>query len=445
MPQKRLRIVLLLSAAGVALAAGPVTVRFRETDDVFQNPGKGWMCGASAKAPRFPCSVVYVRFNWVDAEPEEGRFDWALLDGPLAAARARGAAVAFRVMTANAHSRGYYSSPKWLFDAGCRSFEYQVGGDDPTSGGVRIPRIEPDYSDPLYLARHANFIRELGKRYDGNPGVEFLDIGSYGIWGEWHTRHPVAWETRRQIIDMYLDAFKRTPLAMMSDDAQAMAYALPRGAGYRRDGVGSPSHEKTWIGSLKYKDVPGFADAWKRAPVVFEWYGDYSYLQKREWSFDRAVQFMLDNHLTIVNDNVGKVPPEAMPKLLELARRSGYRFVLREVSHAAKVRGGGTLAVKMRWGNTGVGRIFRAFPLEVYLLDGAGKVAAQVRSLADQRSWLPGDYGFTERLDVPAGLKRGDYALAVAMVDGEGKPAVKLAIDAPETDRMYRVSTVNVQ
>jgi hypothetical protein len=34
---------------------------------------------------------------------------------------------------------------EWLFDAGCKSFEYLVDGDDPTSGGKRVPRIEPDW------------------------------------------------------------------------------------------------------------------------------------------------------------------------------------------------------------------------------------------------------------------------------------------------------------
>jgi hypothetical protein len=47
-----------------------------------------------------------------------------------------------------------------------------------------IPRIEPDYADPIYLAKHGAFIAALGKRYDGTPGMEFLDIGSYGIWDE---------------------------------------------------------------------------------------------------------------------------------------------------------------------------------------------------------------------------------------------------------------------
>ena len=45
----------------------------------------GWMCHASAQDPRFPCSVVYIRFNWEDAEPEEGRYNWSVIDAPLEA------------------------------------------------------------------------------------------------------------------------------------------------------------------------------------------------------------------------------------------------------------------------------------------------------------------------------------------------------------------------
>jgi hypothetical protein len=42
-------------------------------------------------------------------------------------------------------------------------------------------RITPTRST---LPNTAPFIAALGKRYDGTPGMEFLDIGSYGIWDE---------------------------------------------------------------------------------------------------------------------------------------------------------------------------------------------------------------------------------------------------------------------
>jgi hypothetical protein len=428
---------------------GPVAVTFHETDALFRNPGQGWMVHRRlppAGEPRFPCSVAYFRLDWADLEPEEGKPDWRLLDEAIAAWKARGARVAFRVMTANAHSAGYFCSPRWLFDAGCRSFDYVRGGDDPTAGGKRIPRVEPDYADPLYLEKHGTFLRELGRRYDGHPGVEFLDIGSYGIWGEWHTPHPAPLEVRCRIVDRYLESFRKTPLVMMSDDAETLDHALSRGTGFRRDGVGSPWHEQNWIGSKKYAGVRGFADAWTRAPVVFEWYGDYRYLLGKDWSFDRAVQFMLDNHVTLVNDNVGEVPAAKLPELQKLARLAGYRFVLREVRHAGVADRGAALRVAMTWSNVGVGKLYRRHPLRLCLLDGPGAVAAEAEAEADARDWLPGDHAVVGVLPIPAALRPGTYGIAVALADPDtGKPAIALAIDAPETGRRYRVSEVTVR
>ncbi len=426
-----------------------VTVRFSETEELLANPGKGWMTSQRLprRRPRLPCSVAYFRLNWGDIEPVEGKPKWELIDESIDAWAKQDVRIALRIMTANAHTQGYYCSPKWLFDAGCRSHEYLRGGPDTMAGGKRIPRIEPDYADPLFLEKHGRFIAALGRRYDGHPRIEFLDIGSYGIWGEWHTPNGKPWEVRRQIIDMYLEGFRKTPLVQMSDDAEALAYSIGRGAGFRRDGVGSPWHEKTWIGSEKYAGVAGFADQWKQAPVVFEWYGPYDFLERRGWSFDRAVEFILANHATYINDNLGPVPEEELPKLQELARRSGYRFVLREVSHAAEVSPGGKLGVEMKWSNVGVGKLYRRYPLVLYLLDANFKIAAtQEQPHVDPTGWLPGDYTVPGRIDVPPTLPPGPYTLGLALTDPDtGTPAIRLPIDAPHAGRIYRLSLLKVQ
>jgi hypothetical protein len=51
------------------------------------------------------------------------------------------------------------------------------------------------------------------------------------IWGEWHSTHPAPVAVRKQIVDMYLQAFPKTPLVFMSDDVEVMGYALAHGAG----------------------------------------------------------------------------------------------------------------------------------------------------------------------------------------------------------------------
>ncbi len=443
---------ILLAAVGMLSPTAPaadVVTKFEETDEVFQNPGQGWM--TTRRLPngpgRFPYSVAYFRLNWEDLEPVEGQYRWHLIDEPLEAWFKHEARIAFRIMTTNAHSKGYYCSPKWLFDAGCKSYEYVRGGADIASGGARITRIEPDYGDQLYLEKHGQFIKALAERYDGNPQVEFIDIGSYGIWGEWHTKNPQPWPVRKQIIDMYLGGFRGTPLASMSDDAEALAYALAHGTGFRRDGVGSPWHESNWIGSQKYAQVQGFADQWKKSPVVFEWFGPYDYLVQRGWSFDRALEFMAANHVTFINDNIGKVPPDQMPKLEQLARRAGYRFVLREISHSDSISPGETLGVTMKWSNVGVGKLYRRYPLVLYLLDAKGAVVCeQMQADIDPTDWLPGDQSVPATLRLPGSIPAGQYTLGVALVDQVGeKPAIRLAIKAPQTDRLYHVSSVEVK
>jgi hypothetical protein len=86
---------------------------------------------------RFPCSVAYIRFDWANVESQEGQYNWKFIDDVISAWKPREAGVAMRVMTANAHSGGYYSSPKWLFDAGCKGFEYNAG----CSGLIRLTKL----------------------------------------------------------------------------------------------------------------------------------------------------------------------------------------------------------------------------------------------------------------------------------------------------------------
>jgi hypothetical protein len=414
-----------------------VKVQFNETDSLYANPGQGWM------STRFPSTIKYIRVGWADLEPERGKYDWSVFDNAIAKGSQAGTKISVRIMTCSPHSRGYYTSPKWLFDEGCKSYEYLIGGDDPTSGGIRIPRIEPDYSDSLYLLRHGEFIKALGQRYDESGNLEFLDIGSYGLWGEWHTPNPVPVAIRKKIVDMYIAAFKKTPLVFMSDDAEVIGYALEKGAGLRRDGVGSRWHEQNWIGTGKYTKVKGMEEAWKHSPVVFEWYGNYDYLMGRGWSFDSAINFMLRNHVTVINDNIGKVPAAEMVQIDRLTRLAGARFVLNEVSHNESVILGSSLEINMKWTNTGVGKLYKPYILRISLLDPEGKVVLFSDAGSDPSTWLPGERTIKESITIPLTFKKTYYSIAVEFVNKmTGQPSFRLAFDAPRINGLYLISKI---
>ena len=42
------------------------------------------------------------------------------------------------------------------------------------------------WTTPIFQKAHFRLIEELGKRYNGHPDLDLVDIGPVGLWGEWH-------------------------------------------------------------------------------------------------------------------------------------------------------------------------------------------------------------------------------------------------------------------
>ena len=60
--------------------------------------------------------------------------------------------------------------------------------------------------------------RRSGKRYDGHPDLNDVDISTVGYWGEGMGAGPAGWTIQQQLIDLYFKAFPRTPLLMNFDE-----------------------------------------------------------------------------------------------------------------------------------------------------------------------------------------------------------------------------------
>ncbi len=155
---------------------------------------------------------------------------------------------------------------------------------------------------------------------------------------------------------------------------------------------------------------------------------------------------MLKNHVTMINDDLGPVPPKAMPKLAMLARHAGYRFVLRELTEPRTPRPGGALPITMTWDNVGVGKLYRPYKLSIELRNAANTVVATTTAQADPRDWLPGKHAASASLALPANLAPGEYSVEVGLFDVEGqRQPLHLAIDAPEKDGWYTVSHIKLK
>jgi hypothetical protein len=94
--------------------------------------------------------------------------------------------------------------PQWYQNSGARR------ANKPTDQDGKV--WSPDSSDPFYIQTWGAVVAQAGKRYDGHPYLDAVDISTFGYWGEGWGPYPPDWPTQKLLSDQYLDAFKRTPL-----------------------------------------------------------------------------------------------------------------------------------------------------------------------------------------------------------------------------------------
>ena len=172
------------------------------------NPGLEWSeegpVGALAPAAGtvdFPASSIsYCRWFWETFEPEQGKVRWEIFDTALREARAHHQALAIRLMPYDDR----HPLPDWYRKSGARR------ANKPTDKDGEI--WQPDFSDPRYLQYWGAVVAAAGARYDGHPGLDSVDISSVGYWGEGWSPYMPAFEVQKKLVDIWLEAFQRTPL-----------------------------------------------------------------------------------------------------------------------------------------------------------------------------------------------------------------------------------------
>lgn len=452
-----------------------IVVRPSTTDELLANPGIGWETfNRPAAEDRnlpdgIPSTIHYTRWGWSQLEPAPGAIDEAMIDAAIASSTACGQQLAFRVKCCS--PRGDHGDlPAWLERVGGRVRLVDYGG-----GPREIP--VPDFDDPATLERHVDFIRRLGKRYDGHPGIVSIDIGSAGWWGEWHfsrsdhVRMPSA-AARRRLVDAYLAAFASTPLVIPIGGGMNAEQATRRGAGWRFDSLGDLGSFATHWNHMR-DSYPAaikrhqLSDTWRRARVSAEPPRNLDEFVERQWPARSIFNYGLALHCSSFNGKSAAVPadPSFREELRRFLRRLGYRFTLDEFAHPASCRPGDVLSVSMTWRNVGSAPCYRPYRLAIRLTDDAGRhvVFTTNRSIT---TWYPGsvnlfatDYlraapdlppgppnAVTENLDVPADIAFGPCTLAVGVVGVDDEtPIVRLAMTGRADDGWYPVSTVRIE
>lgn len=451
-----------------------IKIRPEEIDDILSNPGVGWqtmsrMANQDKNLPSWiPSRVSYFRWAWDRYEPEQGKIDTEFLDDYLKQSREAGQTLAFRVMTTYPGRKNY---PDWLKNIGGK-IDYVtvfIDGKNHTENPV------PDFDDPLVLRVHIDFIKNLGAIYDGHPDLDHVDLGSLGWWGEWHlsgtkdVKMPSV-ETQKKIIDAYVDAFRKTPLVIPigAGRFEMLKYAVELGVGWRADCFGDMNYHmpRYYTQALASNNA---LNAWKRAPVAWESCWEAKKWVAEKWPLRFIFNYGLALHGSVLNNKSATLPEgeEVKAEIIRFLKRLGYRFVLKELAHPAKVKAGKILDLNMKWQNTGSAPCYKPYRL-AYKLSADSGTAKEEKVIAGNITadqWMPGDmvlnvqeylknpvdlpdgeiFNIKDSIALPGDLKPGKYRLSVGITGVDTiKPALQIANKGRDSNGWYPLSYITL-
>ncbi|MFB3894662.1 MAG: DUF4832 domain-containing protein [Phycisphaerae bacterium] len=368
-----------------------------------------------------PTTVAYCRWFWEIMEPQQGRYDFSVIEKSLAVCKERGQRLAFRVMAFGAP--GQPQVPKWYSDK-CQMQRYE--GKD---------FLIPVPNSPEYLEHWGGFIRELGRRFDGHPLVENYTPAFVGPWGEGAA--DMCDEQVARFADVFCQAFPRT-IKIWEFTGSQMRIGLAKGGGGWRANcfgdlgdVGSDAVTKDVSWNHHYDIYPqhivesGVSDAWRTGPVFFETCWVPMHWYNRGWDLDFIIQQGLKFHTTYFMPKYTYLPDAWMDKLATFCRLIGYRYVFRQARFESQVPREGPLAKTAFDGwieNVGVAPIYYRYDFALRFRQDDNAFVVPFKDV-DTRTWLPGDICIRRQVALPKGLRPGLVELSAGLIDPDTQEA----------------------
>lgn len=402
-------------------------------------------------------STVYLRIPWSFVEPEEGKFNWEVLDTPAQRWIQAGRKVAFRITATENWMRS--GTPQWVFNAG--AVGYEVDG-----------YIEPDYNDPVFLEKAEKFVAKMAERYDNNPNVSFVDIGLFGMWGEGHTvmtspRHGHSWgfDVQKKFVDMYVKYFKHTQIVISDDFAgpyskgvhfEIIDYALSKGVTLRDDSILVEAAPHHWYHS-------GMAQLfWPTMPVVLEHEHYENSKQKGAWDKELFLKSIEEYHASYMSIHT-------WPRLLleenrdvidRINLRLGYRLQAPEIEWPRRIVKSQDFTITSKWKNAGVAPCYPGgYPCFTIKNSKGGIVSVLVDESFNVRNMEVGEpdqakeytlnsvFKVAQKFTDSKGTyyrtcKPGKYELYISVGQADGTPVFELPYDDNDGHKRYKLGTI---
>ena len=329
--------------------------------------------------------------------------------------------------------------------------------------GTPYPMIG-GYFDPTFQDRVKALVEKIGKAWDNDPRVAYVEMGIIGEFGEHHDPDiTTVWAPHDQpnhvenrtwlpgIEKVLGDAFT----AAFKNKKVMVRYA------YEFKDYEFGIYWDSWaIDEEKvrgYEEMKKLGDRWKTQPIggeiTWNWGSLYKFksfeeVVADEKTRDLVIQQIRDlhcNHLggiTWANFN----DPSFEPNAELLQKTMGYRFVLSNFSYPTSIKPDEPFKISFDVTNTGSSPFYYDWPVEISLLNSQTKEVVWSKTLKTPKisQWMPGDNWnnsskvytqpatpnhVEEELTLDKKLDTGDYIISIAVLDPAGMlPSLRFAV-----------------
>lgn len=414
------------------------------------NPLKGWAPWIGYSQGAHPFTMEFVLWTWSEIEPEEGVFAFEALEQKLemAALREQGRRFIIRIVSDYPSDDGSMDIPEWLYEK-----TYRDGAWYDNSYGKGY---SPDYNNPILIEAHAKLIQAFAARYQGDPSVAWVELGSLGHWGEWHvdtsagiTPFPFSAVTDRYV-QHYIDGFGAGRLLLR----RPYAIGASAGMGLYNDSFGKMKSHEQWLGWIEQgyvsdqnqEQLPGMKDFWKIAPSG----GEIASSPEEEYyfgeGFAETMELLYRSHTTFIGPHGGaKIEDESLSEQIDqMSREMGYCFQIHETTlHKKFLSSNYQLIIKLE--NTGIAPIYENWPLLLEIRDEQGTAVWEQRFDINLNQILPGRKELSLILE-NVKLASGNYTVQAGLIDPmTDRPGIKLANGNETEGCLYQIMEFSVK
>lgn len=435
-----------------------------DTERVIKNPHKGWYhhlydnqvvrynIADQVLFDNFPgMDHLYLRLAWSFLEPEEGVYNWELIDDIVSQYVPKGLGISFSItsketgrfpVVVGQQKKGVqYATPFWVEEAGAKGVVTE-------NDGVRS--WSPVWDDPVYLQKLDAFHQAFASKYDGKPWVRYVDVASIGEWGEGHTsfstKIPPTVKEVKANIDVYLKHYKKSLLVATDDllfhgkpDADVKElydYAISNGLTIRDDSpmvawyldlyMDSWSVSHPYFYDPLYKDKPTILELqhyWAVKDEDNNWIGKNGEGILPAYGFSGAeivTKIIETMHATYIGyHGYAEEWLADNPDLTKaLANRCGYWYFPVEASFENILSKNKENKIQITWLNKGVAPAYETYSLLFkFTHQETGKETEIVIKDSHNKNWLPDQqkqesYSFK----LPSSIKEGEYRLSYKLM-----------------------------